>query len=84
MNLSKENVSRKIDSLGRLSIPKSLRDRLERHENDMVDFYLLQDEDRHYVCFGKHIDDSDEKVARAIKLLEELGIKVPDELIEKA
>ena len=29
MKLVKENVSRKVDALGRISVPKSLRDRLE-------------------------------------------------------
>lgn len=41
MELLKENTSRKVDSLGRVSIPKSMRDRLDINEGDEVEFYLL-------------------------------------------
>lgn len=87
MKLSKENVSRKIDSLGRLSIPKSIRDRLEIKENDIVDFFLLEDNDIDYVCFTKHIEpvekseDIEAKKAEALKLLAEMGIPIPRELL---
>lgn len=41
MNLVSENVSRKIDSLGRVGIPKGLRDRLEINTNDELEFFVL-------------------------------------------
>ena len=37
MELLKENTSRKVDSLGRVSIPKSMRDRLDINEGDEVE-----------------------------------------------
>ena len=41
MELLKENTSRKVDSLGRVSIPKSMRDRLDINEGDEVeDLYI--------------------------------------------
>ena len=85
MRLTKENVSRKIDSLGRVSIPKSLRDRLEIGEGDMVDFFLLENEDRFYVCLNKHIeeDEGHEKYLQVAKLLDELGLDIPKEVAEK-
>jgi AbrB family looped-hinge helix DNA binding protein len=45
MKLQSENTSRKVDSLGRVSIPKSLRDRLMINTEDQVYFYLLEDDD---------------------------------------
>ena len=41
MQLVNENVSRKIDSLGRISIPKGLRDRLNMGTDAEVNFYTL-------------------------------------------
>lgn len=80
MKLIKENVSRKIDSLGRVSVPKSLRDRLEIREGDMIDFFLLEDEDRFYVSFRKHIDEDNEKYVQIAKLMEEVGLDIPEEI----
>lgn len=80
MKLIKENVSRKIDSLGRVSVPKSLRDRLEIREGDMIDFFLLEDEDRFYVSFRKHTDEDNEKYVQIAKLMEEVGLDIPEEI----
>lgn len=80
MKLISENASRKIDSLGRLSVPKSLRDRLGISEGDMVDFFLLEDEDRYYVSFRKHIDEDNEKYLQIAKLMEEVGLDIPEEV----
>jgi bifunctional DNA-binding transcriptional regulator/antitoxin component of YhaV-PrlF toxin-antitoxin module len=41
MQLVNENVSRKIDSLGRISIPKGLRNRLSMGKEAEVNFYTL-------------------------------------------
>lgn len=84
MRLQKENTSRKVDSLGRVSIPKSLRDRLFINTEDMVNFYLLEDDDgRRYVCFAADKEIIDPKYELAANVLEELGVDLPDELIEK-
>lgn len=80
MKLIRENVSRKIDSLGRLSIPKSLRDRLVLREGDMVDFFLLEDEDNYFVSFRKHREEDNEKYLQIAKMLEEVGLDVPEEI----
>ena len=36
-------IKRKIDDLGRITIPKEFRDALEVKEKDEVEIYLLQD-----------------------------------------
>ncbi len=80
MKLVKENVSRKVDALGRISVPKSLRDRLEIKEGDMVEFFLLEDEDVYYVSFRKYIDETNDKYARIARLMEEVGLEIPEEI----
>lgn len=45
MVLTKENATRKIDSLGRVSIPKGMRDRFELNVNDEVEFFALNTDD---------------------------------------
>ncbi len=82
MKLVKENVSRKVDALGRISVPKSLRDRLEIKEGDMVEFFLLEDEDVYYVSFRKYIDETNDKYARIARLMEEVGLEIPEEISE--
>ena len=41
MNLLYENQSRKIDNLGRVTIPKPIRDRLGWEQNDEIEFYTM-------------------------------------------
>ena len=83
MKLQSENTSRKVDSLGRVSIPKSLRDRLMINTEDQVYFYLLEDDDgRQFVCFTNK-SDSSPKYQLAAEVLVELGLEVPDEILAK-
>lgn len=82
MELIKENTTRKIDSLGRVSIPKGIRDRLMLKEGDEVDFYTLRDGDMNYVAFGRQTL-VDLKYLRAAEVLDELGLEIPNELMEK-
>lgn len=44
MEIIKENTTRKLDSLGRISIPKGMRDRLEIKTGDEMEFALVVDE----------------------------------------
>lgn len=79
MELIKENTTRKVDSLGRVSIPKSMRDRLLIKEGDELEFYMLRDGDEQYVAIGK--PGINTKYVRAAEVLEELGEEVPDSLM---
>ena len=81
MELIKENTTRKLDSLGRVSIPKSMRDRLGLKDGDEVEFYMLRDGDNNYVALGKN-GMIDLKYLRAAEVLDELGIDVPEKLME--
>lgn len=83
MELLKENTTRKVDSLGRVSIPKSMRDRLDIQTNDEVEFYLLNaDNGEQFVCLTNH-KSSTNKYETAAQVLEELGIEIPEELEAK-
>lgn len=79
MELIKENTTRKVDSLGRVSIPKSMRDRLLIKEGDELEFYMLRDGDEQYVAIGK--PGVNTRYIRAAEVLEELGEEVPDSLM---
>lgn len=80
MELLRENTTRKVDSLGRVSIPKSMRDRLNIETNDEVEFYLLNaDNGEQFVCLTNHkIANSRYETAAAV--LTELGLEIPEEL----
>lgn len=79
MELIKENTTRKLDNLGRVSVPKSMRDRLSLRDGDEVEFYMLHDGDNFYVAFGKS-DMVDLRYQRAAEVLNALGIEIPEEL----
>lgn len=80
MKLFKENATRKVDTLGRVSIPKGMRDRLDIKELDEVEFFLLEDDGgERYVALTNHAV-SRNKYAEAADVLIELGLEIPDEL----
>ena len=83
MELIKENTTRKVDSLGRVSIPKGMRDRLEINTNDEVEFYLLNaDDGEQYVCLTNHKAQNN-RYEIAAQVLAELGFDIPEELESK-
>ena len=81
MKLYKENATRKVDTLGRVSIPKGMRDRLGIKELDEVEFYMLENDDgEQYVALTNHVGGRN-KYADAVDVLVELGLDVPEELV---
>lgn len=82
IELTPENTSRKLDNLGRIVIPKGLRTRLGISEADELQFYTMRKDGISYICLTKcHEEDSKYRVAASV--LEELGIEIPPELLEK-
>lgn len=82
LNCQKENAIRKIDSSGRIIIPKGLRDRLNIHDGDEMEFYFIQGEE--FSCIGiskNNFIDPRYKTAEAV--LKELGEPIPQSLLEK-
>ena len=75
-----ENVIRKIDNLGRVVIPKHLRAKAGINEGDELEIFTEEINGRFFIGFSKVVT-IDERYAEARRLLEELGIEVPNELL---
>ena len=73
MRMQYENQNRKVDNLGRVTIPKSIRDRLGWVQNDDIEFYTM---DNAFIVLSKK-KTRDSRYDIAIEVLEELGIEVP-------
>lgn len=84
MRLRPENTTRKIDHLGRVTIPKSLRDRMSIKTDDDLEMFTLEAEDgRTYICLAPEVEDT-AKYKLAADVLDELGFNIPEILAEKA
>jgi AbrB family looped-hinge helix DNA binding protein len=53
-----ENTTRKVDALGRVSIPKSLRDRLDIAAEDEMEFFMMEYQGRRYVALANTKEDN--------------------------
>lgn len=83
MQLINENTSRKIDSLGRISIPKGMRDRMQMPENTELNFYtLITDKGEQMICLAPTTFRRD-RFYVAAEVLDELGLDLPKELRAK-
>ena len=84
MEFINENTIRKIDNLGRIGIPKGIRNRLKLAANQEMEVFTLKRGGKDYVAFcaaEEHIDEED-KYAMVAYLLSELGIDIPEEILE--
>ena len=82
MKLFAENDSRKIDSLGRVTIPKSMRNRMGLREGDEMWFFsLVDDNGLEYIAMTNQVGE-DYRKAIARKVLEELGLEIPAVLLD--
>lgn len=79
---SSENAVRKLDSTGRVIIPKGLRDRLSLEEGDEMNFYFLESTNFNLIGIGKS-DMIDPRYECAREVLEELGLDIPAVLLQK-
>lgn len=77
-----ENQKRKLDSLGRITIPKGLRDRLFINNDDEFEFYTINEGGKTYICL-EVVDGIDPKYYAAKSVLEELGDEIPEGLANK-
>ena len=66
--------SRKIDSNGRIIIPSQLRDELKISTGDVYEFYILEQDNKTYLCI--ECFNLEDEVERAKRILREAGIKV--------
>lgn len=82
MRIRPENTTRKIDALGRVTIPKGLRDRMGIRENDDMELFTMESGGREYICLCS-AQASEDKYRLAAELLQELNISIPAELAVK-
>ena len=80
MTFMSENTVRKVDSLGRISIPKGMRDRFNINPNDEIEFSTCYNGEMTYICLNKKNDTTKAEILAAE--LEALGIDPPDELLD--
>ena len=82
MKLIPENMSRKLDNLGRIVIPKGLRTRLNIADGDELEVFTTSIDGINYICLT-NARIQDVKYANAVAVLEELGVDIPQELLDK-
>lgn len=83
MQLINENVTKKVDSLGRVTLPKGIRDRLALAQDTEVRFYtLITDKGEQLLCMAPTTFRRD-RFYVAAEVLDELGLDLPRELRAK-
>lgn len=70
-----ENASKKLDSLGRITLPKGLRDRMFLSDNAELEIYTANIDGRQCICLAPPVDANAE-IETAIKLLEANGYTI--------
>ena len=82
MRIRPENTTRKIDALGRVTIPKGMRDRMGIRENDDMELFTMESGGREYICLAS-AQVMQDRYKLAASLLEELNIAIPADLAMK-
>lgn len=75
-----ENITRRVDNLGRVVLPKNLRLRAGIADGDELEIFTEELNGRQFICLSKAgYEDPRYEIARG--LLEELGIECPEALL---
>ena len=75
-----ENVTRKLDNLGRITLPKGLRDRMYlNNDNDELEIFTAVIDGRNCICLASPVNMKT-KIVAAAQIFEECGVKLPEEM----
>lgn len=74
------NLSKSVDSTGRISIPKKIREQFNINAGDDLDLYTCVGEDGfYYICLKTSAQEYDE-IQSAIDVLRAHGYEIPETL----
>ena len=73
-----ENTTRKLDSLGRITLPKGLRDRMFLSDNAELELFTANIDGRQCICLAKSVSE-EEEIQKAVDFLAEKGYLVEKE-----
>ena len=76
-----ENVTRKLDNLGRITLPKGLRDRMYLNDNTELEIFTANVDGRNCIVLATPETEAS-KLLLAQQLFQECDIKLPNEIIE--
>lgn len=76
--VDKLNITKKMDSLGRVVIPKILRDKYNLNDGEELEVAIIDG----WIALRKVQANEDERVRIAREVLIEKGLVVPKELME--
>lgn len=82
VQLTNENINRKVDSLGRISVPSGLRSRFGIEPGDELAFGTLNLDGVVYITMTGAEVEKKTDYARAARVLIELGCEIPEKLEE--
>lgn len=81
MIFENENSMKKLDTAGRLVIPKPIRYKAGIPEGGDISFYYMEKDGRKYICLTSAVAAKvEEKYKLAAEVLRELGELVPESL----
>lgn len=81
--LRPENVVKSVDNLGRITLPKGLRDRMYiNSDNSELEIFTLELDGETYICL-KSPESMLNRLYAARDVFDELGVEVPDGLKNK-
>ena len=63
-----ENTTRRLDSLGRITLPKGLRDRMFLSDNAELELFTANIDGRQCICLAKPVTE-EEEIQNAIDFL---------------